>query len=220
MIINSAVEASLVKSVPSDWRKDLKELYFPPRGKVVEVVVPELKFLVVEGEGNPNESKGFQEAVGALYTMSFTLKFAIKKKDPSKDYKVGPLEALWWNTKEGGMEMGRKEDWGWKSMIMQPSFMEGWMVEQAREEAVKKKDNPGLKKVGLEVFEEGRCAQIMHIGRWDEEEEDIERVKSYIKVKGGTLNGKHHEIYMSDPRRVPPEKWKTVIRQPFRRISQ
>lgn len=202
--------------MPSDWRKDLKELYFPPTNKVVEVTVPELRFLIVEGEGSPNDGKGFQGAIEALYTLSYTLKFMVKKKEPAKDYKVGALEALWWNTKEGGLGMGKKEDWGWRAMILQPSFMDGRLVEEAREAAMKKKENPLLGKVKLDQFEEGRCAQITHIGPWEAETENINKVRAFIKEKGGVAQGKHHEVYLSDPRRVQPEKLRTLIRQPFR----
>jgi len=202
--------------MPSDWRKDLKELYFPPTSKVVELVVPELKFLSVEGRGNPNTSLDFQKAVEALYTLSYTLKFSFKKQDASKDFKVGPLEGLWWNDKDGGLVLGKKEDWSWKAMILQPSFTEEEAMEMARKDAIRKKDNPSLSKVRLEAFEEGRSAQITHIGPWDAETENINKVKAFIEGKGGVLSGRHHEIYMSDPRRVPPEKLKTVIRLPFR----
>jgi len=194
----------------------LKELYCPPTNKVVEVVVPKLKFLSIEGEGDPNSNIGFQRAVEALYTLSYTLKFSLKKADVTKDFKVGPLEGLWWNTKDGGLIQGKKEDWGWKAMILQPEVVDDSMMEAARQAAMKKKENPSLKLVGLEEFEEGRSAQIMHIGPWSAETENIMKVKVFIEAKGGAPNGKHHEIYMSDPRRVAPNKLKTVIRQPFK----
>jgi len=200
----------------SDWRKDLKELYFPPTSKVVEVVVPDLKFLTIEGQGDPNTSQDFQSAVGALYTLSFTLKFSLKKVDPSRDYKLGPLEGLWWNRDDGSLEQGMKDGvWKWKAMILQPSFIDGEALEKARKGAMSKKENPNLGKVILEEIEEGRCAQITHVGPWSAETENIDKVKSFIESKGAVPRGKHHEIYMSDPRRVPPEKLKTVIRQPF-----
>jgi hypothetical protein len=202
--------------MPSDWRKDLRELYFPPTSKVVEVTVPKLRFLTIEGEGDPNSSKDFRIAVEALYALSYTLKFSIKKADPSKDYKVGPLEGLWWNTEEGALLQGKKGDWAWKSMILQPSMIEDSMMDAARKTAMKRKENPSLKSVRLEDFEEGRSAQITHVGPWDAEAENITRVKAFIESKGGTFNGKHHEIYMSDPRRIEPRKLKTVIRQPFK----
>jgi hypothetical protein len=204
--------------MPSDWRKDLKELYFPPASKVVEVTVPNLKFLTIGGQGDPNNAPEFQKAVEALYTLSYTLKFSIKKQDPSKDFKVGPLEGLWWNTKGGDLVQEKKEDWAWKAMILQPSWIDAPMLNDARQIAMKKKQNPSLKSVVLEELEEGRSAQILYIGSWSGETENISKVKAFIEAKGGALNGKHHEIYMSDPRRVQPGKLKTVIRQPFKMI--
>jgi hypothetical protein len=200
--------------MPSDWRKDLKELYFPPTSKVVEVVVPELRFLTIEGEGDPNSSLEFQRTVEALYALSYTLKFSVKNLDASKDYKVGPLEGLWWNTEQGELIQG-KGDWRWKAMMLQPSFVDREAVENARRNAMKKKENNSLGKVILETFKEGRSAQITHVGPWSAESENIAKVKTFIVNKGGTPSGRHHEIYMSDPRRVAPEKLKTVIRQPF-----
>jgi hypothetical protein len=199
----------------SDWRKDRKQLYFPPTKQVVEVDVPPLKFFTVVGEGNPNVSKMFQEAVEALYSMSYTLKFMIKKVAPDKDFKVGPLEGLWWNKIEGSLEMGRKEDWMWKAMILQPDFMDEALTEKVRSEVLRKKENPLIRSVFLENIHEGKCAQITYIGPWDKEAPTIERVHEFIKGRGGRPNGKHHEIYMSDPRRVTPDKLKTVVRQPF-----
>ncbi len=200
--------------MPSDWRKDLKELYFPPTSKVVEVIVPELNFLTIDGEGDPNNNPDFQRAVEALYTLSYTLKFTIKKLDPSKDFRVGPLEGLWWNTREGELVQG-KGGWEWKAMILQPSFIDEEAVERARKTAMSKKDNPSLGKAVVEKLDEGRSAQITHVGPWSEETENINKVKAFIVGRGGVPTGKHHEIYMSDPRRVAPAKLKTVIRQPF-----
>lgn len=202
--------------MPSDWKKDMKELYFPPTGKVVEVQVPALGFLVVQGKGDPNSNPGFQASIGALYSISYTLKFMVRRSDPSRDFKVGPLEALWWNMGNGSLLQGKREDWQWKAMILQPSFADQDLVEEARREARKKRLNPLIEEARLESIEEGRSAQIMHIGPWDKEAENIERVQEFIRGKGGAPCGHHHEIYMSDPRRVPPEKYKTVIRQPFR----
>jgi hypothetical protein len=126
------------------------------------------------------------------------------------------LEGLWWNTEEGTLVQGKKGNWAWKAMILQPSIIEDSMVADARHAAIKKKENPSLKLVKLEELEEGRSAQIMHIGPWNAEAENIMRVKKFIEAKGGTFNGRHHEIYMSDPRRIEPSKLKTVIRQPFK----
>ena len=198
----------------SDWKKDLKELYFPSTKQVMEVEVPPLKFFTVVGEGDPNVSKEFQGAVEALYSMSYTLKFMMKKVAPESDFRVGPLEGLWWNTEEGTLVAGKKEDWKWKAMILQPDFMDEALTEKIRSEVLRKK-NPMIRSVYLESLHEGRSAQITYIGPWDQEEATIIRVHEFIKGRERKLNGKHHEIYMNDPRRAPPEKLKTVIRQPF-----
>jgi hypothetical protein len=199
----------------SDWKKDLKALYFPPTKQVVEVEVPPLKFFTVVGEGDPNVMKEFQGAVEALYSMSYTLKFMMKKVASERDFRVGPLEGLWWNTEEGTLVAGKKEDWMWKAMILQPDWMDEALTEKIRSEVLRKKKNPLIRSVYLESLQEGRSAQITYIGSWDQEGPIIERVHEFIRSRGGKLNGKHHEIYISDPSRVSADKLKTVIRQPF-----
>jgi hypothetical protein len=201
--------------VPFDWKKDLKRLYFPPSDKAVVVDVPEMKFLMVDGEGNPNTSPAFAQAIEALYSVSYALKFDVKKKDPQRDFKVGPLEALWWNTKTGGIVMGKKEDWKWTAMIVLPDFATVNMVDAIKDQVARKKPVVALGKVRFETFREGKAAQITHIGPYENELPNIERLKELIRAEGGAPCGKHHEIYMSDPKKTPPEKWKTVIRYPF-----
>ena len=200
----------------ADWRKELKQLYLPSSKEIVEVDVPEMNFLAVDGRGNPNDSEAFQGAIMALYSMAYTMKFELKKKDPAKDFKVAPLEVLWWNDVSGALVPGRKEDWQWSAMIMVPDFIAPDMAEAAKGTAAKKKDLPELPKLRLVKLHEGRAAQIMYIGPYADEGPTIERIHEFIQEKGGTLAGKHHEIYMGDPRRTAPEKLKTVIRQPFR----
>ncbi len=202
--------------MPADWKKDLKQLYFPKGKTVVDVNVPKMNFLMVDGEGDPNTSAVYQGAIMALYSMAYTLKFDLKKKDPGKDFRVGPLEGLWWNTDEGTLVIGNKQDWQWTAMILVPDFITKEMVSAAKTAVAKKKDLPQLPKLRLESFEEGRAAQIMYVGPYADEGPTIERVHRFILEMGGTLTGKHHEIYMSDPRKSAPEKLKTVIRQPFR----
>jgi hypothetical protein len=201
--------------MPSDWRKDRKQLYFPPTDKAVVVDVPELKFFMVDGEGNPNNAAAFPQAIEALFSMSYTLKFDIKKKDHKEDFKVGPLEALWWNNSAGGLEMGKKEDWQWTAMILQPDSTTEAVTKAIKEQVAKKKEVVALGKVRLESFREGKVAQIMHIGPYQNEGPNIQKLRDLIAEIGGRPSGKHHEIYMSDPGRTPPEKWKTIIRQPF-----
>jgi hypothetical protein len=200
----------------ADWRKDLKQLYFPSNKEVVEVDVPDMNFFMVEGKGDPNTSEAYQGAIMALYSMAYTLKFELKKKGPSMDFRVSPLEGLWWSNGSGALVPGKKEDWNWTAMIMVPDYITQDMAAAAKKTAAKKKDLPELPSLRLESFHEGRAAQIMFIGPYADEGPTIERIHRFIREKGGTLSGKHHEIYMSDPRRTAPEKLKTVIRQPFR----
>ncbi len=197
----------------SDWRKDLKALYMPPTNKVVVVKVPRMKYLMVDGTGDPN--KGMQPHMEALYGIAYGLKFSLKKKDPTKDFRVFPLEGLWWMKGIEGLDQNAKGEWQWTLMIAQPNFVTEKMVDDVRAQAQKKKDNPLLAQVRLEELDEGDCAQIMHIGPYSQEGPNIVKVHEHIASLGKKPKGKHHEIYMSDPRRVPPEKWKTVIRQPF-----
>ena len=199
-----------------DLSKQFKELYFPPQVPVL-VEVPPLDFLVVDGRGHP-EGGAFQEALQALYGAAYTLKFSTKAKDASLDWKVMPLEALWWV--EGVEHLGlqavdesRKEDWEWRAMIAQPDYVTGAMLDGAREElARKKKDVPRLADVHLERIDEGRCAQVMHVGPYNAERPTIEALHAFIDGQGLRIAGRHHEIYLGDPRRTAPEKLRTVIR--------
>lgn len=198
-----------------DYKKELKPLYNSPTGKVVEVVVPQLQFLMVDGEGDPNTASAYAEAVEALYTLSYTLKFMVKKGAAAIDYGVMPLEGLWWADDMSAFTVERKGDWKWTMMIMQPDLVTAEMVEQAAVEAQKKKSLAALPLVRFETFEEGLCAQIMHLGPFSEEGPTIEKLHHYIESSGHALSGKHHEIYLSDIRKADPAKWKTIIRQPM-----
>ncbi|MDE3090429.1 MAG: GyrI-like domain-containing protein [Chloroflexota bacterium] len=204
-----------------DLRKDLKYLYSPSAKKVEIVDVPKMNFLMLDGVGNPNTSQEYQDALGALYNVAYTLKFMLKLKiKPAVDYPVMALEGLWWveGVEQFTMEqlMGRKDEWKWTMMIMQPDIITRDLVAQAIDEARRKKDSPSLDKIRLERYNEGRCAQIMHIGPYSAEQPTIERLHAFIKESGHALRGKHHEIYMGDPRRTKPERLKTILRQPMR----
>lgn len=198
-----------------DFKKQLKHLYSPSAKEVEIVEVPQMKFLMVDGEGNPNTAKSFSDAIEALYSLSYTLKFMAKKGEIGIDYGVAPLEALWWADDMSAFTTGDKDAWKWTIMIMQPEFITREMIEIAKE-AVKKKKNPvSLVLVRFETFTEGKAAQILHIGPFSEEGLTIEKLHSFITDNGCHRIGKHHEIYLSDMRRVAPEKWKTIVRQPL-----
>jgi len=198
-----------------DYLKQLKHLYAPSAKKVEIVDVPEMNFLMIEGEGDPNTSQGFKDAVEALFSLSYTLKFTVKKGEMGVDYGVLPLQALWWSDDPSAFSTGNKEAWKWTVMIMQPEFITPTLVEEALLEVQRKKKLPSLSLVRFEAFKEGKAAQIMHIGPFSEEGPTIEKVHSFIENSGSRRIGKHHEIYLSDIRRAAPEKWKTIVRQPM-----
>jgi hypothetical protein len=197
----------------TDLRASLKHLYTASQKTPTVVDVPALNFLMVDGQGDPNTADEFHQAIEALYGMSYTLKFAIKKSDPDKDYKVMGLEGLWWMDDMSQFDMHNKDLWKWTAMIAQPPVVTAKRVETARKELAERKNPAGLAKVRLETFREGRCAQILHVGPYAEEAPTIAKLHAFIREQGFALRGKHHEIYMSDARRVAPEKLKTILRQ-------
>jgi hypothetical protein len=197
-----------------DYKKELKHLYLPSAREVVAVDVPAMNFIMIDGTGDPNTSAEFQDAVEALYGMSYTAKFVVKKKG-EVDFVVPPLEGLWWADDIIDFTASRRDNWKWTAMIMQPPYVDEELFERSREDLKKKKDPPALSKARFETFEEGLSAQIMYIGPFAEEGPTIKRLHAYISEGGHALRGKHHEIYLSDFRRTAPEKLKTVIRQPM-----
>ncbi len=197
-------------------KKELAEFYNPSKTKVSLVDVPSMNFLMIDGKGDPNTSPAYVEAIEALYAVSYTLKFTIKKGEMAIDYGVMPLEGLWWVEDMRHFDPEKKEDWLWTAMIMQPDFIKEEMVQDAMETVKRKKNPEALTKIRFESFHEGPSAQIMHIGPFSEEGPTIEKVHDHIHSQGFDLTGKHHEIYLSDIRRATPEKWKTIIRQPYK----
>jgi len=198
-----------------DYKKQLKHLYAPSAQKVEIVDVPEMNFLMIDGEGDPNTSQSFSDAIEALYAVSYTLKFMVKKGEMGIDYGVLPLEALWWSDDMSAFSTGNKAAWKWTLMLMQPSFITLKMVTKATEEVARKKKPVSLPLVRFETFREGKAAQIMHIGPFSSEGPTIEKMHLFIEDNGSRRVGKHHEIYLSDIRRAAPEKWKTIVRQPM-----
>ena len=200
-----------------DYKKELKHLYRPSAKKVVLVDVPAMNFLMIDGQGDPNSSQAFQNAVAALYPLAYTLKFMVKKGEIGVDYGVLPLEGLWWTDDMASFSVEKKEDWQWTLMIMQPEYIDEEMVTTARKEVARKKNPPALSQVRFASFHEGRAAQTLHIGPFSEEGPTVEKVHRFIEEKGAQRTGKHHEIYLKDPRRTIPEKLKTVLRQPIKK---
>ncbi|MES9828364.1 MAG: GyrI-like domain-containing protein [Candidatus Thiodiazotropha sp.] len=198
-----------------DLKKELKHLYKPSAKKVDVVEVPQLNYLMIDGEGDPNTSQSFQDAIDVLYPLSYTLKFMIKRGEIGIDYGVLPLEGLWWTDDMSAFSVENKDGWKWTLMIMQPELVTKEMVQNAIEQVKEKKNPVSLPLARFESFEEGKVAQIMHIGPFSEEGPTVEKVHSFIEENGSQRRGKHHEIYLSDIRRAAPEKWKTIIRQPM-----
>jgi hypothetical protein len=197
-----------------DLKKDLKHLYQPSAEKVAKVEVPMFRFLMVDGEGDPNTSQEYAQAVEALFSVSYTIKFMVKKGPQQIDYSVMPLEGLWWAENMSSFLADDKSKWKWTMMIMQPSFVANEVIEAAIVEVRRKKKLPGIDKLRLEDFQEGLCAQVLHVGPFSEEGPTIERLHQFIDAQSGRT-GKHHEIYLTDIRRAVPSKWKTIIRHPM-----
>lgn len=203
-----------------DLRKQFKYLYNPSAKKVEVVDVPSLQFAMVAGiipphEG-PGESADFQEAVAALYGISYTLKFMIKKRaEEPIDYPVMALEGLW-ASESGVYNPAVRDTWLYTVMIMQPDFITSALFEEGRGQLLKKKPGPGPARVRLETFHEGRCIQVMHVGPYATEPDTVARMDAYAAEHGYTLHGRHHEIYLSDPLRTDPQRMKTILRHPIK----
>jgi len=199
-----------------DLKKHWKHLYQPKTAELVEVTVPPLTYLMVDGAGDPNKSEAFQQAIEALYSLSYTLKFSLKKSPRPVDYGVMPLEGLWWADDPCVFHHADKSTWKWTVMIVQPEFISSAQVDAAFDQVRKKKNPAALDRARFEMLEEGLSVQILYTGPFSEEGPTIERMHNLIHALGRELYGKHHEIYLSDPRRTVPEKLKTILRQPMR----
>lgn len=196
-----------------DLKKEMGHLYKAPRKPEI-VDVPALRYIMVDGTGNPNDNEWFQEATGALYAVSYTLKFKLKKNTTPMDYVVMPLQGLWWADDMEVFVMDMREDWKWTLMILQPEEITPEMFEDACNEVRKKKGLKAVDQLRLETYEEGPSAQVMHLGPYAEEAPTIAALHEFIEHQGKRPKGKHHEIYLGDPRRTAPERLKTIIRQP------
>ena len=181
------------------------------------VQVPRLKFLCVDGHGDPNTSPAYASAVQALYSVSYAAKFAIQKTG-GITFKVSALEGLWWAEDLSTFTAARKSEWDWTMMIRQPDALTADLVERLAEQVAVKKSMPAARELRLISFEEGAAAQVLHVGPYATEAPTIARLHEFIRQQGFTFDGhhhKHHEIYLGDPRRSAPEKLRTIIRQPY-----
>ena len=207
-----------------DFKKEFKEFYLP-KGKPEIVTVPEMNYIAVQGRGDPNQEGGaYQRAMGVLYAVAYTLKMSYKSDyriEGFFEYVVPPLEGFWRQEGGGGIDYGNKDGFLWTSAIRLPDFVTpadfAWAVETASRK--KKLDCSAAE---FWTVEEGLCAQIMHLGSFDSEPESVAKMDAFLQEQGyaGDLSEarRHHEIYLTDARRVPPERWKTVIRHPIRKV--
>jgi hypothetical protein len=199
-----------------DIKRELRELYHASAKHIAEVDVPEFSYLMIDGEGDPNTSPAYSQAIEALFTVSYTAKFALKRSASAVDYTVMPLQGLWWADDLSVFSTDDKARWKWTMMIMQPDCLSDEFIQNAIDRVRQTKNLPALEKIRLERFQEGHCAQILHIGPFSEERPTIEKLHEYIDGRAERA-GKHHEIYLSDVRRAAPSAWKTIIRQPMKK---
>jgi hypothetical protein len=204
-----------------DLKRELKHLYQPSAKECVLIQVPEMQFVMVDGQIEPGlmpgESPDFAAAIGALYGASYTLKFMSKKRAENPiDYTVMALEGLW-TTPNGGADYNSSDQWQWTLMMMQPDHITSPMFDDAVGQLRAKRAKDGtdtepLDRLRLDRFEEGLCVQIMHIGPYSEEPATLARMEAFTGKSGYTFAGRHHEIYLGDPRTAKPENLKTVLR--------
>ncbi|MGI6608313.1 MAG: GyrI-like domain-containing protein [Erysipelotrichaceae bacterium] len=206
-----------------DFKKEYKE-YYLPENKPEILEIPKANYIAVRGNGNPNEAGGtYQQAVSVLYSIAYTLKMSYKtdyKIEGFFNYVVPPLEGLWWQENVAGVDYSDKSSFNWISLIRLPDFVTKDNFKWAVKNASKKKKIDCSSAEYLTI-NEGLCVQMMHIGPYDNEPESVSIINAFLKEKGYVTdineNRKHHEIYLSDPRKVAPEKLKTVIRHPIKK---
>ena len=209
-----------------DYKKEYKEFYMP-KNKPSIVDVPKMNYIAVRGKGNPNDEDGeYKQAIGLLYGIAYTIKMSKKTEHQINgffDYVVPPLEGFWWQEGINGIDYSHKEDFCWISLIRLPDFVTKADFDWAVEEATRKKKTEDFSKVEFLTYQEGLCVQCMHIGSYDNEPATVELMNSYAQENGYVTDISatryHHEIYLSDARKVAPEKLKTVIRHPIRKAD-
>ncbi len=205
--------------VKIDLKKDRKDLYQPGTKDFVDVEVPPMTYLSIDGHGDPNTSGAYTAAVSALYAAAYAIKFAFKARTGA-DFVVGPLEGLWSSSDPSVFTARRKDDWDWTMLIPLPNPVSGEDIDQGFVTAARKKPDLPIAELRPVTLDEGRSLQITHIGSYDAEAATLARLHDDVMPSRGlTWNGRHHEIYLSDPRKVAPEKMRTVLRQPVKPVS-
>lgn len=201
---------------------DLKrtlESYRAKRGEFRLVDVPPLQYLMIDGHGDPNTASAYREAIEALYPLAYALKFA-SKRELGRDYVVMPLEGLWSAVDMRAFTTGRdKSQWDWTLLMLVPDWIDRSMVSRAADAVRTKGAPPRLEEIRLESLEERRCVQTLHVGAFDDEGPVLERMHAWLEANGMRMSGRHHEIYLSDARRVEPAKLRTILRQPVARAA-
>ncbi|MCC7176664.1 MAG: GyrI-like domain-containing protein [Bryobacterales bacterium] len=197
-----------------DLKKDWKQFYTASARRPSLVDVPKRKYLMLDGQGDPDTNPDFQRAIEALYSVAYTLKFTLKMGPEQIDYPVMALDCLWWSD-TGALSETSRTGWKWTLMIAQPDVITAAMVRAAKKKAKEKKGLACVDNLRLESWREGKAVQMMHIGPYSEEERTIGKMQEFAAAQGYQLTGKHHEIYFSDPRRTKPEKLKTLLRRPI-----
>ena len=200
-----------------DFKTEYRSMYTAPSKDFVLVDIPAMHYLMFDGHGDPNIAPEYAQAIEALYSLSYTLKF-MSKRAFDRDYVVGPLEGLWWAEDMTAFASRQKDRWSWTMMILQPDWISDGHLQAAKAEVLMKKGLPGVESARLEALDEGLCAQILHIGPYDAEGPVLARLHDeWLPAQALRENGHHHEIYLSDPRKVAPDKLKTILRQPVKR---
>lgn len=203
-----------------NFKQTFKAYYSPKAGKPEIITPPKMQFLMIDGQGNPNDSVVFQNAIQVLYAVAYGLKFSRKKAGLTPDFSVGTLEGLWWVKEGKEFAIGAKHDWVWTLMIWMPDFITKQDITQQLAVVKAKKPDLAFDTLRLESFNEGTCVQIMHVGPYSEEEASVTLMDNYAQEHGYRQSGKHHEIYMGDPRRAAPDKLKTIIRHPITKVGK
>ena len=203
----------------TDLKKEIPA-YTAPRGRFEIVTVPAMRYLAVDGAGDPNTAQSYADALATLYPVAYALKF-LSKRELDRDYVVMPLEALWWADDMAAFTAARdKSRWRWTAMILVPEWLTDEHVGTAIERVRAKGDAPSLDALRVETLDEGLCVQTLHIGSYDDEGPVLARLHDqFIPAHGLRMTGRHHEIYLSDPRRAAPEKLRTILRQPVERVG-
>ena len=202
-----------------DLRNELKHLYNPSPKEVELVRVPEFRFLMVDGSGDPNSSAEFHNAIQMLYTLSYTMKFK-SKFEKGIDYPVMALEGLWSMADNATFDQNRRTDWRWTLMILQPGIVTKSLMNKALVEVEQKKKLEAPASLRLETFKEGLSVQVMHLGPYAEETLTLRKLDEFVAEHGLEMKDKHHEIYMSDPRRAKPQNMKTILRHPVKKQTR